>query len=270
MNDQRKSLVPFKRLNIEVHFHLVAQNAVFISWALNREFRQPGPYVFTLYRSRSSTGDAKKEVASVVDQPFMYDYNPMFGTHEKSVYYAVKLKDGTGAEYWSQWAPVEQYWEHKDWLLAREIIRKETLLMKKRVGVKGFLLKRKTYGDPCMDCTDPNTGSVTNPSCAGCYGTGIEGGYYSPLELWVTMNPSQSLQKLTNDQGVITANVETVRALAYPQADPNDIWVNANTNNRYRVLEDAAAIARHRGIDLIMNIRIEELPSSSPVYNIPV
>lgn len=270
MNDTAKPLVPFKRINIELHFHIISQNSVFVTWALNREYTAPGPYKFTLYRARSANGGSMTEVAEVIDQPFMYDYNPLFGTHEKSVYYSVRLIDGLGKEYWSTWVPIEQYWDHKDWLLAREIIRKETLLLKKKVGTKGYLLKRKLYGDLCPDCVDPNTLQVMDPNCTTCYGTGLVGGYYPALEMWVIQNPSQNMVKLTSDQGVVTANIETVRSLAYPQADPNDVWVNANTNVRSRVLEDCSAVARHRGIDLIMNIRVEELPSSSSVYSVVI
>jgi hypothetical protein len=268
-NDLPRVVNPFKRVSVETHFHLVTKNHVMVAYALNREFNEPGPYTFTLQRSRGPTDTDIETIAEVVDQPFMYDESPKIGQFDRDRFYRVGLRDGNKVQYWSGRAQTQHYWEHQDWLLAREIIRKETLLLRKKVGTKGWLLKRRQWGDPCPVCVDPNTMQVTQPDCPTCYGTGMVGGYYEPMEYWVIMNPTQRIQKLTNDQGVVTAVTETVRALAYPQVMQNDVWVHASTNARYRVLEDITALARHRGIDLILNLRLEELPQSSPVFNFP-
>jgi len=260
---------PFSRLNVDTHYNVASQNRVMVTWALNKEFVNPGPYKFELYRGLSTNDTKRTKVAEVIDQPFLYDMAPNFPQMGKALYYVVKLIDGKGAEFWSQAATTSMYWEHHDWLLAREIIRKETLLLRKKTGVKGWLLKRKTWGDPCPDCLDNVTKQVQNPRCPTCYGTAYIGGYYDPVEYWVTMNATQRMQRLTPEQGVIAENVETVRTLAYPPVDPNDVWVHSLTNLRYRVQPSIAAIARHRGVDLVLNLMLEELPESSAAYLVP-
>lgn len=259
----------FKRLTVDVHFTPLVENRVLVSWALEKDFREVGPYTFTLYRGHFPTDDGFVAVAQTVDQPWAYDDNPQLGQYGVELYYKVVLTDGNGNTYESQAVHGETYWERYDWTLAREIIRKEHLLQRKRAGTKGYLLKRRDFGDPCS-CVNKDTGQVESVSCPTCYGTGVEGGYYEPFEYWVIMNPSQTIVKLDDESGLQTAVIESVRSLAYPTPSPGDMWVHAHTNRRFSVESDVAAIARHRGIDLVLQLRLKERASSEPIYKFPL
>jgi hypothetical protein len=48
-----------------------------------------------------------------------------------------------------------------------------------------------------------------------------------------------------------------------------DIWVQAATNRRYMIQQDVAAIARLRGVDLIVDIPMDGLPNTHVAYFIP-
>jgi len=262
---------PFKRLTVEMHFNRVESNRVLVEWALNREWigAVPGPYTFTLYRGYAANDDNFVAVAETVDQPWLYDNQPVWPSKGSMVFYKVSLLDGNGTLWWSQGTHATSSFTRYDWTIAKEIVRKEHLLMRKRAGTPGWLLKRRLWGEPCT-CVNPITGQIENSTCPICYGTGIEGGYYEAFEFWVTMNPSQRIVKLDSTQGMQTSIIETVRALAYPAAASNDVWVHANTGQRYIVLGDIVAAARHRGIDLVMNLRLEERSRSESLYDIPV
>ncbi len=248
---------------------MVTKQAVLVAWALNPAFTEPGPYRFKLQRGRAVTDDKWVDVSETVDQPWLYDYHPLFSQHDRSTVYRVILVDGNGVEYISQATSIYQDWSHLDWRLMREIIRKETLGQHKFGGTRGWLIKRRQWGDPCTACVDPNTGTVTNSHCEICLGTGIIAGYYDPLEYWVTMNPNQRMKRLQPDQGVVAAIIETVRGLAWPAPEENDIWVQHGTNRRFRIQPDIQAIARHRGIDVVLDLRLEELPLENVAYSIP-
>lgn len=261
----------FKRLTVDIHYNMVTEQRVLVEWAMEKSFiaQCPGPYKFTLLRGFSPTDDNFTPLAYTIDQPWLYDNDPVLPQKGVDVFYKVILEDAGGNQYTSQAVHASTYWSRYDWTLAREIIRKETMVMRKRAGVCGWLLKARVFGALCP-CTDPDTGQKMSPDCVECYGTGIVGGYYPPFEYWVIMNPTQRLKKLDADQGLITRNIETVRALAYPSPLSNDIWVNANTDQRYVVGSDIVAAARHRGIDLILNLRLEERPRSDPIYAFPI
>jgi hypothetical protein len=258
----------FKRVTVDAYFNRITQNRVLVTWALERTFAEPGPYSFALFRGYSPTDDNWRLVADTVDQPWLYDKAPVWPGKGLNVFYRVQLVDGNGRVYVSPATGGGVYWGRYDWSLAKEIIRKETLVQQKRAGVKGWLLQRRYWGDPCA-CADPDTGQVHDPKCPECFGTTIVGGYYAPFEYWVIMDPTRRLAKLDPEQGLMVQNMETVRSLAYPRPQPGDVWVHSATNQRYAVQGDPAAVARHRGIDLILNLRIEELDRSHPVYEVP-
>lgn len=268
-NDVPPVVRPFKRLLVEAQFNYITNRAILVQWALNPAFDEPGPYSFKLQRGRSANDDQWVDIATVVDQPWLYDNNPVFGQFDYSTFYRVILTDGKGVIYQSQAVGRDVSWQHYDWRLAKEIIRKETLILRKKGGTRGVLLKRRIWGDPCTLCVDPSTNAIHNSHCPQCYGTGYIGGYYAPFDYWTLFNPSQRLKRLTNE-GLTTAVMETVRALAYPSPEQNDVWVQVNPDRRFRIQSDVEIVARHRGVDLLVNLRLLELPQSDIIYTVPV
>jgi len=263
--------LPFSRVTVDSFFNVIVANRVLVEWAMNRVFRAPGPYTFTLLRGYALNDDGYVPVAQTTDQPWAYDKTPMFPSQGTEVFYKVKLEDGDGELYYSEPTKLAAYWNRYDWTLGREILRKESLVIHKRAGTRGWLFKRRLWGEPCTaeGCVTPDTGEINNPNCAVCYGTGVVGGYYDALDYWVIMNPTQSIRKLDATAGLLVQNLETVRCLAYPAPAPNDVWVQYGSNQRYIIQDDIASVARHRGIDLVLNIRLEERPRSDIIYTLP-
>lgn len=258
----------FHRLNVDAHVTLLTSNRVLVSWALERSFIKPGPYRFELQRGYAANDENFQTVAAVVDQPWAYDNTPVFPKKGIDVFYRVKLTDGNSDTYFSQSATLSCYWNRYDWTIARDIVRKEALLLQRRAGVKGWLLKRRVWGDLCVACTDPVTHQINDANCTSCYGTGIVGGYYAPIEYWVIVNPAQRIQRIFPDVGIVSETKQTIRALAYPFPTTNDIWVQAYTDQRYVIQGDIVHVAIHRGINLVDNLAIKELPRSDVVYKI--
>ena len=260
---------PFKRIDVEQSFNVVAKQSVLVAWVMNPGFTAPGPYRFKLQRGHAANDDRWADISETVDQPWLYDRLTKQLPFDGSTFYRVLLTDGRGTEYVSQTAALQTDWGHYDWRLVREILRKEQLLMSKRGGATGWLLKRRIWGDQCTTCLDPNTNTVRDGHCPVCFGTGLVGGYYAAMPYMTIVDPSQRLKRLTGDQGLTTTVMETVRALAWPSPEQNDIWVNARTNRRSRILEDIANIAVHRGVPLVLNLHLQELPNTDVVYDIP-
>jgi hypothetical protein len=260
----------FHRISIDTHFSVLTTQRVTVAWAMEQSFVEPGPWTFTLQRGYAPTENVWEDIAVVVDQPWAYDNRPTVNTVTTPVYYRLKLVDGNDKVYYSQVQVSTAYWGRYDWSLAKEIIRKETLLLKQKTGVNGWLLKRRFFGEKCPVCTNAVTAQVQNSNCTTCYGTGIVGGHYPGFEYWVTMNATQRMRRLTPEQGLMTTTIETVRALAYPVAGGNDVWVHGQTNKRFFVAGDIQTVARHRGIDLIVDIPLHEVPSDNVIYQFPV
>lgn len=260
----------FRRIVVDTHFSVLTTQRTTVSWAMDPAFVEPGPWTFALQRGHAPTETSWENIAVVVDQPWIYDNRPIVNTIGTPTYYRIKLVDGNGVEHYSQVQVTTAYWGRYDWSLAKEIIRKETLLSRKKTGVSGWLLKRRYFGERCPVCTNQVTGQVQKSACTTCFGTGIVGGYYPAFEYWVTMNATQRMRKLTADQGLLSTTIESVRALAYPIVEGNDVWVHGDTNTRYFVSSDIKAVARHRGINLILDLVLNEVPADHIVYKFPI
>lgn len=260
----------FRRLTIDAYYSALTSQQILVAWALNPDFGDTGVYTFTLQRSLSPTDTSGEweDIATTVDQPWAYDNRPITNLVTANVYYRVKLVTSAGT-YISQVAPMESYWTPYDWSLAREIVRKETMLLQKRTGAKGWLLKRRSYGVICPDCVDPITRQITKSNCTTCFGTGLVGGYYDVMEYWTAPDPSKRIRRLNKDTGLESVVVEQARALAYPLLEGGDVWVQAATNRRFVVGADVAYIAKLRGIPLVAELVLEELPTAHVVYEVP-
>lgn len=259
----------FKRIVVEAELGIATGNGVLVSWSLRPEFKEPGPYTYRLYRGRAIS-DVPELIAEVVDQPYLYDRRPRFANFDISTYYTVELVTAEGAIFRSDPSSYEASWNHHDWVSAREIVRQETLLLRKKGGTKGWLLKRRHWGPPCPKCTDPNDTSTLDPNCDLCYGTGILGGYFPATEYWVLMNPTDRRVKLTPGQGVTIENIETVRGLAYPAPAEDDIWVQHNSNDRYRIQPGVKTLVRIRGVPIVLDVVIKQLGHTDAIYDVPL
>lgn len=259
---------PFKRLTVSHSLSEQGDPQVRVTWALNRGFVAPGPYSFRLERLYGPT-DTPTVLAVGGDGHWMTDNNPRRPQLGGEYYYRVVLIDDEGTEWESQVAPSESYWGARDWRIARAIVRAENLVMRKRSGTYGWLVKRRYWGSPCPTCLDPITGQVDNPNCGTCYGTAFEEGYHQPIPCWVVVEQLQR-QSVLAETGHEKKNLAGLRMLAYPPPEPGDIWVQAHTDRRYRIAGQLQPVAIHRGIPLVMQVSVEELPTSDAIYEIPV
>lgn len=260
----------FKRLSISNVLRTDGSHVVRVTWALNRAFSEPGPYSFELWRGFAPEDTQAELLAAGGDGHWMYDESPLFPQMGTEVYYQVYLIDGNGTRHPGPWQPYHSNWSRRDWRLAREITRKEALVMRKFSGAYGWLLKRRYWGSPCPVCVDPVTAQVDEANCSTCFGTRFEEGYHTPAECWLVLERAGRQSALDENTGHQKATEVAARALAYPPIETGDIWVQAHTDQRYRVQSPISSLAMHRGIPLVNQVQLIELPRSDSVYELEV
>lgn len=81
--------------------------------------------------------------------------------------------------------------------VSAEIIRRKTVALTRFAGTDVLLLKRRTHGQTCSNCYDPILGRTTIANCLTCYGTGYEGGFYTPFPMKVQINEGSSRNQLS-------------------------------------------------------------------------
>lgn len=255
----------FTRVTAQVCMGIGKQRAVRISWLISRSYDAVGPWTFIVQRQKHDQIWAP--VAKTIDQPWAYDHNSIV-THSP-VYYRVVLQPAGGEQEISE--PIElttAYWNAHDWRIAREIVKKEKLLLK-RMGIPGFLFKRKLFGDPCR-CVDPVTNAVTNSKCEICYGTGIVGGYYGPYVAYILPLGSVTQQSVNERTGFGRDTIIAARVLADYFFTPDDIWMHAFTHQVYSIGIEVKTVASLRGIDLVQQVQLSLLSPFDVVAALPL
>jgi hypothetical protein len=262
-------IFPFRRVSVD---HMV-RGTTRVWWQLERTFNEPGPYVFQLQLGKTGLRDAVDWVnigPPVVNGYMASDPEWREAGYDLLDHYRVVLTTPASV-YVSQAANCYGDIPEKDWLIAREIIRKEQLRFK-YVAVPGYLLKPFRFGKMCRRCRDQLTQEVLDSDCPVCNGTGFEVGYHPPLSLQCWDLSTQTIQEDVDAQfkGMTRNNPYiTARLVGFPAINKSDIWVNGSSDERWLVetIQIAAAI---RNVPIVYQVKMGLLPFSNTAYAIEV
>lgn len=264
----QQRIFPFRRVSVD---HMV-RGTTRVWWQLEPLFREPGPHSYQLQVGKTGLSDAAdwENVGPAVTDAYMA-YDPVWrlGGYDLLLHYRVVLTTPTNV-YISQPASCYGELNERDWVLAREIIRKEQL-RHKYVSVPGYLLKIMRFGTPCPRCRDPLTKEITSSYCPVCSGTGFEVGYHPPLPMqcW-DMSPQSISEDIDAElKGSTREIIATARVIGFPALNKYDVWVNAHSDERWKVdtIQVAAAM---RGVPLVYQIQLRLMPFTDAVYGLEV
>jgi hypothetical protein len=252
--------------------HLILGNTK-IYWELNRRLFDPGPYVYQLQVGHTGLNNADdwQNVGSPVnDTHYALDDTRRLYGKQLETNYRIVLTTGA-ATYYSQPIPVWGKLSKRDWLLAREITRKELLRLTRYTATDGYLLIRKRSGTICPVCTDPLTGEITKSNDTTCYGTGYTGGYYAPLSCtFFDLSPDgRKEERDLNARGMVDDTTKKGRFIGYPLIRSLDVFVDKSSDERYYV-DSVQELAELRGVPIVVAPVLKLIPFSEIVYNISV
>lgn len=255
-----------------VHFHKVYTSINLYGYKLIRwemdgsSFKPTTPVSFYVDKARSG-GEWTNIAGPLVDTCYYTDTVPWDWNKEYNTFFRVRFLDGAT---WIYSTPVQagNNWDQHDWTIAKEIIRKEYLVMRK-VGQQGILLKRRQWGQRCTTCTDYDSRAVVNRDCPLCLGTGILGGYYTPIDMPIwSVTPMQSRTKTVTAGGVLQPSMNNARVVAYPLLETFDVWCDAGSNERW-FIDAIKPVAEIKGIPVVEMMDLKLKPFSDVIYTAP-
>lgn len=258
---------PFSRITVDY----LVQGGARVQWSLQRYFIDPGPYIFQLQAGHTADEAATDWVdvgSPVVDTFLVIDSTKRQYGKVPETHYRVMLTTIIGT-YFSEPFGILGDLSMRDWLLCRDITRKEKLRHSVLVSAPGYLLKAIRFGPPCP-CLDPLTQEVINSNCATCYGTAFLGGYFEPLAgVYCDLSTESAREHLNPQTETIREHIIKGRFVGEPQLESYDVWVNAQNDNRYQI-HNIEVKAQHRGVPVIVEVDLRLAPYSDVLYNIPV
>lgn len=267
MSQQR--LWPFRRVAVDNMVRGVTR----VWWQLEPTFNEPGQRIFQLQVGNTGlrdAGDWRDVGTPVTDGYLAYDDAWRNFSGDLLTHYRVTLTTGNDI-YVSQAVSCFGELAERDWVLSREVIRKEQL-RHKYVSVDGYLLKPYRFGRPCTRCRDPLTGETLDSNCPVCNGTSFEVGFHPPLPMqcWDLSPQTIYEDQDINVKGTTRENAEvTARVVGFPALNRNDIWVNGTSDERWLIHKIQVAAAM-RGVPLVYNVTMGLIPFSNPIYAIEI
>jgi len=239
-----------------------------ITWSVDSRCTIEGPYAFTVEWAEHPDA-ASREVVGLAGSALTITDTTIrrFSKLPHSVYW-VTITGADNILHYSDPVSALGNWNRHDFLIGREIVRREYLALTRYTGTHGIYLGRLQWGTICTTCSDWDTNMPTDAHCPTCYGTGFVGGYHAPSELWLGEDRLAIHSKRQDNIGVRNDQAQMVRAVACPYLTAKDIWVNTDTDERWSI-ESKRELVSLRGRPLVYGVEIRLIELGNIAYDIP-
>ena len=239
-----------------------------LQWSIDPAYNGVQPFTFTLSVSETPDFSVILYTLQSVDTFYITDTTGWHKNIGKDFYYQVTLTTATGDSYTSKTVQVgaTASSRHK-YLQAAFMTRGELLRSRKYTGFEAWLLKRKTFGTP-TSTVDPVSGAPMTDDKED-YGTGIVGGYYSPLSFYVSREQlDMNRQFKDGGLGVEESSNVAGRCVGFPNLEAKDIVVNRATGDRYNVVSPKTRYFPGSTIPVVQTMTLLLLPPTDTIYQL--
>lgn len=220
----------------------------------------PDTTTITIYRSEVE-GSPWTETASFTmgSTRHYFDFSVPPTNLHRVFYYKIKCEEGASS-YESE--PLSSYPVATP--AALMIVRKNEVLLSKRVGIPSYVYVKRTWGTRCPKCY---RGGAADSQCDLCYGTSFVGGYFDPIAVYVARAPEQRVSGRAN--GV---PIETDRrrfwTSNYPLLREGDVIVDSR-GERWIVLP-GITVTDFKGFPLRQVFNASRRPNSDVIFKLEV
>ena len=218
---------------------------------------------FILRSGDSPEGPYTQIGGPLVDQYMLRDVNVHLLHKWRAYYYQIKVVHvPTGKT--EIFGPASSRDPEPD-LIAAAIYHEEDVLFRNFIGRRCWLFPARTFGPRCS-CWDPILQRKTRSGHALCFGTGFLGGFMSPIEVWLQIDPAGQFLKPTplGDTKDIDA---AARMIYFPPVSAGDILVEAE-NKRWKVIKSVPTERLRARVR--QELGLHEIPKGDIEYDLPV
>jgi hypothetical protein len=237
-------------------------------WKWRPELKAAPPWTFTVEES-----DNGHDAWHAISPPLVNLFSWTESTRVKynkdlKPYFRIKGLAG-GQRYYSDVRFAFGDLNRRDWLLTREIMRKEFLQMRLQAGVPVNIWQRMGSGVKCTVCRDCVTDEILDPNCPSCRGTGFVGGYHGPYHGWATFSVRDSEKKFAEGgHGVDEDVVHQVRVLGSLILDRDDLIQDTPSQRIYVADKTSTHLVEIRRIPVVQTITVHELAPDRVTYSL--
>lgn len=237
-------------------------------WVLRGGFNDPYPWKFRAQAGRTQDGPWV-DISPTLENKNSWRAPGGLRVNKSDILFLRLVLDTPAGHYFS--APRSPYGDldRNEFLIARDIMRREVLHMSKMAGTQCGVYSVANYGPRCPHCLDPITGQPRAGHCRYCLGTGFDHPYKGPFPAWCTFseNNQHQLGQSQDGNGMQEQKRFQVRMVYAIPVKKNDIIHDRGSGKRYNV--NAVQIAAElRRVPLVQNLVVDEIALSDPAYQI--
>ena len=204
---------------------------------------------FVILRKNAESAEFKPIGTVSIHTNHFIDIYPRISYQERPVYQIRIVRNGTVIDESSPLL-VDDTYQDQD-VHYRMIQNAYNVGLEKSFGNKIFILPRKTWGPACL-CTQNPRQLTSSSICNICYGTGIIGGYYSPI---LTRAEKQTTAKfLQNNIFTLEPNDVVFKILNFPVCKTGDLVVSS-TNERYEIISVRPTYIQDKLVSQLIQLR---------------
>jgi len=219
-------------------------------------------YTFQVLRSESPHGPWTSISVPLKDIYHFRDTGPALLHTWRHLFYLLRITHQPTSEV-TDVGPTTQDGEPD--LIAMEITRQEDVLFRELIGRKCWLFPVRTFGPKCI-CYDRVTSRRTKSNCLTCFDTGYLGGYFSPIECFIQIDPATNTPTM-GPHGEAHNQDTSGRLISFPPIKPKDILVEAE-NKRWVVF--AVNHTQRLRAAVHQELSLHLLPVGDVAYKLPV
>jgi len=224
-----------------------------------------GNCLYNVYRSEAEEGPYIKLNMVPLTSPFFDDLKVRAVSVFNKPFYKVEVILPDGQVVTSNplsWTTPLNSWAH---LRKTEIQRREWLLLRKFVGVKSYLFRRKTYGKRCGVCWNYVAEKVMKDNCENCAGTSFDGGYFEPYETLFQYEPTPN-SPTWEYFGKLESNTIPAWTISVPQIAAFDLIFREPDASLYMVQAVATTELQTNVVRQI--VQLKQLERQAPEYTL--
>lgn len=236
---------------------------VTMSWTIPSTW---GGAVFNVYRSAAKeSGYEKLNTVSLVGTSFTDHSTRQDSKHRVDYYIVQAVVPGLGVfESYPKSISEERFPLPE--LRAREVMRREWLLLRKFVGVDVLYLQKKTYGERCNTCWSEKMGKVVRPNCPDCLGTSFKEGYFPGIQTKVQFEPNNDDVTPTEAGDLELHEDASCWTPAVLDMSPRDVLIKLKEFVVYRI--EVVQKTELQTVPVRHILRLQELAHEHPTYKL--
>ena len=258
---------PFRRLDVVPGYG----TGFAFHWTMAEDFSEAPPWTFKVQVSQAPTS-GWEDLSPKLQNSFFWssdkDETASLLTNKRDVlWFRVTLSTGDGRSYAS--LPMQPYGDlpKREFLLGRDIMRREVLHCRGMAGTLNAVLCRNTHGPRCAKCVDPVSGTRRDSHCSVCMGTGFDPPYHGPYRMWMSFSADQQHSVAVESDGTTEQKMFQVRAIGSLLLYKDDIVVDLASDKRYKV-NQFSVVVEIRRVPLVQTLVVSELALSDAAYDI--